>query len=335
MSVDQVSAPTQPPDGLPVIDTAARRILEMMEGDKPLVFEWVVRHRDGHDIPVEIRAVRLPTVSGDLVRGSVSDISARKEAEAELLRAFEREKELGELKTSFVSMVSHEFRTPLGIIHSSAEILERYFDRLTPKRRREQLTSITQAARNLASLIDEVLVLSQVEAGRMRFAPAPLDLPKLLRQLADEVASATSHRCDIALDMQGVDGDAVGDESLLRHILTNLLSNASKYSPEGIPVNLAARRDGDAAVFIIRDRGIGIAPEDQKRLFTAFQRGTNVGERPGTGLGLVIVKQCVDLHLGTIALQSTVGQGTTVTVRVPVFNTALARKPPAAERSMS
>ena len=327
MRVDDVSAPTQPPDGLPVIDTAARRILEMMASDAPLVFEWTVRHRDGHDIPVEIRAVRLPTVSGDLVRGTVVDISERKAAEAELLRSLAREKELGELKTSFVSMVSHEFRTPLGIIHTSAEILERYFDRLTPERRLDQLGSITGAARSLASLIDEVLVLSRVEAGGMQFVPAPLALPRVLRQLADEVASATNHRCPIEVGFDGIDGGAIGDESLLRHILTNLISNAVKYSTEGEPVELAVRRDGDDAVFVVRDRGIGIAPEDQKRLFTAFRRGTNVGDRPGTGLGLVIARQCADLHLGTIAVESVLGEGTTVTVRLPVFSKALTKAP--------
>jgi PAS domain S-box-containing protein len=335
MRVEDVSAPTQPPEGLPTIEAAARRIGEMLAIDEPLVFEWVVRDRDGRDIPVEIRAVRLPTVSGDLVRGSVSDISARKAAEEELLRAFAREKELGELKSSFVSMVSHEFRTPLGIIHSSAEILERYFDRLPPEQRREQLVSITAAARSLAALIDEVLLLSRVEAGRMEFAPTPLDLQSLLRRLVDEVASATSHRCPIALDLDGLDSGGIGDESLLRHILTNLLSNGVKYSPDGAPIELTARRDGESVVLTVRDRGIGIAAEDQKRLFTAFQRGGNVGERPGTGLGLVIVRQCVDLHLGTIALQSAVGAGTAVTVRLPVFNAALARKGVPGERAKS
>jgi signal transduction histidine kinase len=173
-----------------------------------------------------------------------------------------------------------------------------------------------------------VLLLSRVEAGRMQLVPAPLDLPRLLRQLVDEVASATSHRCPIALEVTGLSGEATGDESLLRHILTNLIANAVKYSCDGDPVDLAARRDGDAVIFTVRDRGIGIAAEDQKRLFTAFHRGGNVGDRPGTGLGLVIVRQCVDVHLGTISLQSALGQGTSVTVRLPVFSPALARTAP-------
>jgi PAS domain S-box-containing protein len=325
LPVQDVSAPTQPPEGLPVIEAAARRITEMMATDGPLLFEWTVRRSDGRDVPVEVRAVRLPAVSGDLVRGSVFDISDRKAAEEKLLRAYQREKELGELKSNFVSMVSHEFRTPLGIIHSSAEILERYFDRLPPEQRREQLASITHAARNLAALVDEVLLLSRVEAGRLQFEPASLDLPRLLLQLIDEVSSATSRRCTIALDAAGVDGEAVGDESLLRHILTNLLSNAVKYSPGGGRVELTAERDGDVVTLVVRDGGIGITTEDQKQLFTAFHRGSNVGERPGTGLGLVIVRQCVDLHVGTIALESAVGRGTCVTVRLPLFSPRLAR----------
>jgi signal transduction histidine kinase len=167
----------------------------------------------------------------------------------------------------------------------------------------------------------------------MQFVPAPLALARFLRQLADEVASATSHRCPIVLALDGVDGGATGDESLLRHALTNLLSNAVKYSTEGEAVELSVRRDGDDAIFVVRDRGIGIGPEDQKRLFTAFRRGTNVGDRPGTGLGLVIARQCVGLHLGSIAVRSALGEGTTVTVRLPVFDPALSQKPPTSEGS--
>ena len=128
---------------------------------------------------------------------------------------------------------------------------------------------------------------------------------------------------------------ATGDESLLRHIVTNLLSNAVKYSSEGNPVRFVAERAGDGVVLTVRDRGIGIPLEDQKRLFTAFHRGGNVGDRIGTGLGLAIVRQCVEQHRGTIELESAPGAGTTVTVRLPVYSAALARKAKRAERTAS
>jgi signal transduction histidine kinase len=126
--------------------------------------------------------------------------------------------------------------------------------------------------------------------------------------------------------VDGVGGDAIGDESLLRHALGNLLSNAVKYSPQDTPVELGARREGDDVVFVVRDRGIGMASEDRRHLFTAFRRGSNVGDRPGTGLGLVIARQCVDLHHGTLVVESTLGEGTTATVRLPLFDGAFTRK---------
>ena len=116
---------------------------------------------------------------------------------------------------------------------------------------------------------------------------------------------------------------AQADERLLSHIFTNLLNNAVKYSEAGQPVQFALGREGADAVWQVRDRGIGISAEDQRWLFSAFQRGQNVGDRPGTGLGLVLVKRCADLHGGKIQIQSTLGTGTTVTVRLPVFRADL------------
>jgi signal transduction histidine kinase len=241
--------------------------------------------------------------------------------EAQALR-WERElqvaREVGKLKSGFVSMVSHEFRTPLGIIQSSAEILERYLDRLTPEDRREQTESITKSVRRMSLLIDEVLVLGRSDAGQMRFEPAPLDLGGFARRLIDEMLSATHRECPIHLVM-GDFPPAVGDENLLRHILSNLVSNAVKYSPAGSPVQLEVQRDGGSAVFHVRDQGVGIPVADQAKLFTAFHRGTNVGEIRGTGLGLNIVKQCVDLHGGEIQFASAERQGTIFTVRLPLF----------------
>jgi signal transduction histidine kinase len=146
-----------------------------------------------------------------------------------------------------------------------------------------------------------------------------LDLATLCRQLADEVLSATNRSCPIELRTEESLETAQGDASLLRHILTNLLSNAVKYSPPGTPVTLEVARAGCSARFTVSDRGIGIPAEDQRNLFKAFARGGNVDQRPGTGLGLVIVKRCVDLHGGRLELQSKVGTGTTVTITLPMF----------------
>jgi len=197
--------------------------------------------------------------------------------------------------------------------------LQRYFDRLPPEKRGRHLDMIFRSTRNLAALMEEVLLLGKVEEGRMQFTPAPIDLESFCRSLAEEVQSATHGVCPVHFSVIAPLDGAVSDEGLLRHILTNLLSNAVKYSAPGMPVEFAAKRDNGDAVFTVRDRGIGIPLEDQPRIFHSFSRGRNVGERPGSGLGLVIVQRCVQLHGGDIRLESAPGQGTTMTVKLPMF----------------
>jgi len=247
------------------------------------------------------------------------DISQRKQAEAELQRALEREMELSELKSNFVSMVSHEFRTPLGIIQSSTELLRDFYQKMQPGERTEHLDSITRNTRRMAGMMEEILILSRLDAGKLDFQPAALDLNGFCRRLVDEVLSATNRECLIELSLTSVPLEAKADERLLAHIFTNLLSNAVKYSGPGATVSFAVECDGADAVCIVHDHGIGISGEDQDHLFKAFHRGGNVGSRPGTGLGLLVVKRCVELHRGNVQLVSKLGEGTTVTVRLPVF----------------
>ena len=288
--------------------------------------EVVLRSKDGRLYTLLLSAELINIKGEDHILAVSLDITARKRAEEEMRHALEREKELSRLKTNFVTLVSHEFRTPLGIIMSAADILKKYFDRLAPDRRGEHLQDIHDASRRMAELIDEVLLLARVEAGKMECKPQPLALSAFCLQLRDELQSASNGAGAITVRARGLTGKAMADESLLRHIFTNLLSNALKYSDPGSEVEFSvARRDRDA-IFRVRDRGIGIPPEDLDELFQTFRRGTNVGERPGTGLGLVIVKRCVELHGGAIELQSRQGTGTTVTVRLPLFATQARRR---------
>jgi PAS domain S-box-containing protein len=249
------------------------------------------------------------------------DITQRKRAEEDLLKTLEREKELSQLKSNFVSMVSHEFRTPLGIIQSSAELLRDFHGRMRPDERADQLDSIVRNTRRMAGMMEEVLVLGQLDAGKIDFQPAALDLNIFCRRVVDEVLSATNRRCLIEVSLNAMPSEAQADERLLSHIFTNLLSNATKYSEPGATVHFAVERDGQDAVCVVRDRGVGISGEDQQQLFKAFHRGSNVGTRPGTGLGLLLVKRCAELHRGAVQVNSKIGEGTTVTVRLPVFQT--------------
>jgi signal transduction histidine kinase len=165
--------------------------------------------------------------------------------------------------------------------------------------------------------MEEVLVLSRFDAGKMECKPAQLDLAGLCRRIVDELLSATNAACPIELSFSPGMKEANVDERLLRHILTNLISNAVKYSPPGGVVRLLVAQDAKEVILRVEDRGIGIPEEDRQWLFNAFHRARNVGERPGTGLGLVIVKRCIELHGGKIEVASKINQGTAITVRLP------------------
>jgi signal transduction histidine kinase len=298
----------------PWADWPVDRILWIagMLGAAALAWIWFLRRQ------VAQRTVELVDANAHLQ----TEITERQRAQAELGKALNTERELGELKSRFVSMVSHEFRTPLGIIMSSSEILRSYQDRLSADKKGEHLNDIFQSTRRMGDLIEEVLLLSRVEAGRLGCKPELLDLVDLCRRLSDETLSATQQRCPIVLKENGSLSGARADEALLRHIFSNLLSNAVKYSPQGKPVELLVERHGTNAVFVVRDRGIGIPDADLKLLFQPFHRARNVGEAPGSGLGLVIVQRCVDLHGGSIKLESTEGVGTSVTIRLGLFAAA-------------
>jgi PAS domain S-box-containing protein len=304
-------------------DVLARRYIRECSERGNARFEWLARNGKGEVKPIEIVLTRVEWGGRQLFQAVFNDISERKRTEAELLRTLAREKELNQLKSNFVSMVSHEFRTPLGIIQSSAEILRDYYQQLTPNERAEQLGSIIQNTRRMAEMMDEVMVLSRLDTGRMDFRPAPIDLGLFCRRVAEEVQSATDRGRTIELEIDASLPLALADERLLEHIFTNLLNNAVKYShPQG-SIRFTAQRAGANLVCHIQDHGIGIPAEDIPWLFQAFQRGANVGERPGTGLGLVLVKRCVDLHHGKVQIQSKLGEGTTVTITLPVFESRL------------
>lgn len=250
--------------------------------------------------------------------GTNVDITQRKRAEVELLAALQREKELSEMKSKFVSIASHELRTPLATILSSAELLEHYSESLSAEDRLKMLHGIQGAVKRMNAMIEDVLIIGKAEAGALQYEPKQVDLRDLCQKVVEELRGGVAKQHVIQFD-HPFERDSLNlDEKLLRHILTNLLSNAVKYSPLGSTVSLLLTERDNQALIEVGDQGIGIPPEDQARLFESFHRASNVGNRQGTGLGLVIVKKAVELHGGTISIDSKVDAGTRISVRLPL-----------------
>lgn len=250
--------------------------------------------------------------------GTLHDVTQRKQAEEEIRKNLERERELNELKSRFVAMTSHEFRTPLSVVLSSAELLEHYGSRWAADKQLDHLHRIQTAVKNMTGILNDILTIGKAEAGKLEFNPAPLDLTKFCIELAEELQLDRHRQHTISFSYQGKAATVFMDEKLLRHILGNLLSNALKYSPTGSRVDFKLDFEPQKVLFEIKDCGIGIPVADQHRLFEAFHRAKNVGNISGTGLGLAIVKKALDLHGGTISLESKEGAGSTFTLSIPL-----------------
>lgn len=283
--------------------------------------ETPMRCKDGSQILLQTYANSID--KNDISRGVIwtcIDITEQRKAEENTRIALQKQTELNELKSRFISMASHEFRTPLATIRSSVELLQHYEDKLTPDKRATMLDSIESAVQRMTVMLENVLLIGRTEAGSMVFKPAPLRFTTFCRQVADELRSAMRGELDkIEFHLRLPSGEDVRllDEALLRHIVVNLLTNAFKYSPGGGKVHFAAEANDNNVTFTVADQGIGIPEKDRAKIFDSFNRASNVGGIAGTGLGLSIVKEAVQCHGGQIQLESKVGGGTTFTVTVP------------------
>ena len=233
-------------------------------------------------------------------------------------KALQAEKELNEMKTQFVDIVSHEFRTPLTSILGFTELLERYHHRIEPSKQLHYIQNIHNAGNRLNDLIDDVLSLSRADAGRLKINPTNFPIREFCQGLLEEFTLGIGQYHVLIFDCpDSVPTTIYLDEHLLAHILTNLLSNAIKYSSPGSPITLRIGLEAETLIFQVSDRGIGIPPEDQAHLFESFHRASNVGDIQGTGLGLNIVKRYIELQGGSITFESMVNEGTTFTISIP------------------
>ena len=244
------------------------------------------------------------------------------ERTTELKQALEKEKELNQLKSRFITMASHEFRTPLAIISSSSGILQEFGDRLNEERKQEHLQTIQNTIKHITQILDDVLMINRAEGNKIELYLEAADIIDFCRYLIQETAANHSqYSINFSVDLgEKITAESLiiqFDKKLLQQVITNLLNNAIKYSPNHNLVNFNLTKVDDQIIFKISDHGIGIPETDQVKLFESFHRASNVGNIAGTGLGLSIVKQCVDLHRGRISVESQIGKGTTMTVSIP------------------
>ncbi len=247
--------------------------------------------------------------------GTTYDISERKKSEEALMTAYIKEKELSIIKSNFVTIASHEFRTPLTTILSSASLLEMYTTTEQQTDRIRHTKRIKSSSTNLIAILDELLSLDELETASVAPKLRKFDLEEFIHILCIELKYAAKKGQVIEYTHEG-EKIVNSDSTFIRHIVNNLVSNALKYSPEEVVVQVHTAYDGNKLVLNVKDSGIGISASDQKNLFRRFFRASNAGTVPGTGLGLHIAKRYVDLLGGEIKIHSTLGQGTLVTVDI-------------------
>jgi len=243
---------------------------------------------------------------------------ALRKNEAELRNAFEKEKELSELKSRFVSMASHEFRTPLSTILSSADLVEAYTREDQQEKRLKHINRIKTSVANLTNILNDFLSLSRLEEGKIEQEPVRFALPVFCQEVLDEVQGLLKPGQQILHSLPDSRTEVCLDKKFLKNILLNLLSNAIKYSGENQPIRCDVQLNNGRLRIAIADKGIGIPEEEQQYLFTRFFRAHNVENIQGTGLGLNIVKRYVELMKGDIRFKSIPNQGTTFWVDIPL-----------------
>ncbi|MBZ0282572.1 MAG: TIR domain-containing protein [Anaerolineae bacterium] len=280
--------------------------------------ELVIDQRSG--IPKWFSTTKIPWIVDGRVTGIIGvgrDISESKQVEDHLRTSLEKEKELNELKSRFVSTVSHGYKTPLTVIMTSTEMLLQYSNRLTEERKLEHLTRIKNQVQYLVNLIEDILSISRINDDGLRFNPANLSVNSFFNQVIEDIQKSIASSHQIVFRTNGPCADFPLDERLMRHITNNLISNAVKYSPLGSTIRIEVICEVDKLMFSVRDNGIGIPTEDQAHIFDAFHRANNVGHIAGTGLGLSIAKASVEAHGGTITFESKPNEGTTFAVTIP------------------
>jgi PAS domain S-box-containing protein len=319
------------------------------------LMDLFARRYDGSEFPVEVSLSPFKTSDGEFVVSFVIDITERKkqetrireanleiqklnaeleerveqrtqelaaavkkveESQEEVIRALKKEKELNNMKSQFVTIASHEFRTPLATILSSASLIGRYTTTDSEDKRHKHVQRIKSAVTNLTEILNDFLSIGKLEEGRVHSIPVHVELEAFCQNLIDEIQGLCKEGQEIHFAYAGL-AEVWLDKQLLRNILFNLLSNGIKYSEAGKMILLKVEASESTVQIEVRDQGIGIPEKDQPNVFDRFFRAHNAGATQGTGLGLNIVSNYVDLMGGTVSFSSELGKGTTFFVNLP------------------
>lgn len=251
------------------------------------------------------------------IRELEKEVVERKRAEEETRKALEKEREFNDLKTKFVSIASHEFRTPLSTILSSIALVEQYKQRNELDKIDKHTLRVRSSVEHLTAILNDFLSLGRLEEGKVEVINELIPLESFFQDLIEEVKPSLKKSQHVLLQLK-TEKPVFTDMRILRNILFNLISNASKYSDEGKNIEIQVSTDSKTLSIAIRDHGIGIPEEDHKHLFERFFRAGNVSNIQGTGLGLNIVKRYVDLLKGDITFESEYKKGSTFTVLIPL-----------------
>jgi PAS domain S-box-containing protein len=290
------------------------------EQPAPTPYHSVSQKSTGEAIDVQVDWTYLLDEHGQLTGylSIISDVTERRQAEREMRKALDKEREVNQLKTDFINIASHEFRTPLTVILGSIQFLLKRYYQLPDERRLEHLQRIREAGSQIEELIEEMLTVGRADSGRIHLDKQPLDLANFGRELIEEMRVSSDNEYCFALEVRNLTETVCLDRKLLHHILTNLLFNAVKYSSKNSAIDLIIEAESERIIFTVIDRGIGIPTEDSERIFESFHRGRNVGDIPGNGLGLKIAKKYVEALQGTISFTSQLGIGSTFVVSLPL-----------------
>ncbi len=253
-----------------------------------------------------------------LVHKLKNEIIEKENAQKELIRMLEREKELSDLKTKFVSMVSHEFRTPLTIIRSSAQLVEKFYSTLNDEEKKEYLERIIKTVDFMKDLIENVIFIGKTDINKIQSNPTTVSINEFCKNVINDFQLTLSTKRVLNYKFEGSDKNIAIDSKLLRHIIVNIISNAIKYSADNKSVDIIVSSNQEQLIIKVRDFGIGIAEEEQNKIFDLFYRGKNVGNISGTGLGMSIILRALEILNGKIEVSSKINQGSLFTVTIPI-----------------